>query len=103
MAAPNALPMSSAEGAAHPRAWNEALPLAAALEPEPVELELVAADCWLAPVLPVVLELFEPPPLQAARIITTMPPIANPAALVPMGWEVTPLGQFAQRNITSRC
>ena len=63
MAAPNALPMSSAEGAAHPCAWNEALPLVETLEPEPVELVPAAAGSWLAPVLPVVLELFEPPPL----------------------------------------
>jgi hypothetical protein len=101
MAAPNAPPMSSAEGAVHPRAWNEAPPLPEALEPEPAELELAAADCWLAPVLPVVLELLEPPPLHAASIIMTTPPNASPAALVHTGWEVTSFGQFAQRNITS--
>jgi hypothetical protein len=77
------------------------MPLPEALEPEPAELELAAADCWLVPVLPVVLELFELPPLHAASIIMTTPPNAIPAALVRMGWEVMSFGQFAQRNITS--
>ena len=98
IAAPNAVPMSSAEGAAHPRAWNEALPLPVALEPDAAELEPEPVEDWLAPVLVVVLELLEPPPPHAASIITIRPPTASPTDLVRMGGQVTPFGHFAQRT-----
>jgi hypothetical protein len=102
MVAPSALPMASAEGAVHPRALNDALPLPETLEPELAELELVAAEDLLALLLTVVFELLEPPPLlQAASTITTTPPKTNRATLVPMPSQITPYGRLAQRNSTS--
>jgi hypothetical protein len=90
MVAPNAVPIASADGAAHPRGWNEALPLPEALKREPPELALVGADCRLAPVLPVVPELFELPLLHAASTATTTLTTASPKTLVRMGRDVTP-------------
>jgi hypothetical protein len=102
MLAPSALPMASAEGAAHPRAWKDplALALVEVLEPALAELELVTAGDWLALLLPVAVELLEPPPLlHAAAIITTTPPKTSRATLVRMPSKNTPIGQLGQRQL----
>src|SRR5689334_24551943 len=97
MAAPNAVPIASADGAVHPRAWKVALLFPGAVEPE-VVVELAPpadVDCGLGWV-PVVLELFEPLLPHAASITTTMPDRTSRPALITMGGEVTTSGQCAQ-------
>jgi hypothetical protein len=92
MVAPNAWPMSSADGAEHPRAWKEALPelealaLPVVVDVEPPELEAADADDWVVLVLPValelfavVLELFDVDPPHADSVITNRQLSAHPA------------------------
>ena len=96
MAAPNAEPIASADGAVHPRAWKVALLFAGAVEPEVVEVPPTAdVGCGLGWV-PVVLELFEPLPPHAASDTTTTPDRASRTALITMGGDVTASGQYAQ-------
>jgi hypothetical protein len=78
--APNAVPISSADGAVHPRTWKVAVPLPDASE-DTVELDPAAAELWLAGVLADVFELVDPPPPQAASMTTASPPNAAIASL----------------------
>lgn len=85
IAAPNAVPIASAEGAAHPRARNAAaLPLPDAAVTAAEELDPVATEVWLAAVLAVLTEVFalvDPPLLHAASTTATSPPSAAVATL----------------------
>jgi hypothetical protein len=81
MAIPNAVPISAAVGASHPRAWNVAVALAELSELDPVELDPEATEPWLEAVLDDVLEVLDPPLLHAATSTTTSTPNATPTAL----------------------
>ena len=91
MAAPKAVPIAPAVGAAHPCALKVALPLSDAGElvpgePDTVGLDPVVTGCWLGAEAVVgdvgeVLALFDALPLHEVSATTTSPPKATAAIL----------------------
>jgi hypothetical protein len=92
IATPNARPIWSAVGAAHPRASKVALPLPDAAEPEPVELDPVEVDAVdgaqfverYVPHLTTAVASFVPSFLSAAAAPLTLPAAAASDATVVM-------------------